>query len=115
MASAVPRQLILLLLGRAVAAGGTADGFVLKAADGIEVKIEPSSNKLDYSVSVDGEKWLQSGPVAMPSGGVTYTSECTDTDSACLSLSATPTKSSGTDVSTLDERCMYISYHPRQR
>lgn len=34
---------------------------------------------LEYSVSLDGEPWLKSGPVAMTSRGVTYmyTSKCT--------------------------------------
>ena len=77
--------------------------ITLEAADGVALKIEfpqgARTSALEYSVSLDGEAWLKSGPVAMTSGGVTYTTECSGKD-GCLSLSAPPTKSSGTDVST---------------
>lgn len=113
--TAAAMSLVMLLLhgGSAAAAVASSDRVIrpagvaappitLSAADGIVLKIEfpPGGSAMDYSVSLDGEAWLKSGPVAMTSGGVTYTSECTDKD-RCLSLSGQPTKSSGTDVSAV--------------
>ncbi len=110
MAERFTLLLLALLHGPCTARGAAFDGVILdpapppitlEAADGIVLKIEfPQSgtSALDYSVSLDGEVWLKSGPVAMTSGGVTYTSECTEKDT-CLSFSGPPTKSSGTDVS----------------
>ena len=101
--STVPHLIMLLVLHgtgatSAPAADTVAESIVLKAADGIELKIEVSPDTLAYFVSVDGEVWLTSGPVAMTSGGVTYTSDCPDKNN-CLSLSGALVKSSGTDVS----------------
>jgi uncharacterized protein (DUF2141 family) len=91
--------LLLSLLGLASAAS-SADSETLTAGGGITLTIDDSDDAgtLLYSVAVDGADWLKSGPVAMTSGGVTYTTECASKDK-CLLLSAKPTKTSGTDVS----------------
>ena len=109
----VPQLMTMLLLAGPAAAAVEADSVILKAADGIELKIEASSDTLAYFVSVDGEMWLTSGPVAMTSGGVTYTSDCPD-KSNCLSLNSSAlVKSSGTYVS--GSECMYHrAYNPKK-
>ena len=99
--SAVPVALLLLIVGPG------AHAQTLTAGGGITLKIEATraslnsrslQSGLEYSVAVDGADWLKSGPTAMTSGGVTYTSECASKDT-CLALSGTPSKTSGTDVS----------------
>ena len=91
----MPSAATLLLLGLAAP---SAHAQTLTAGGGIALKILQSGTTLEYSVDVDGADWLKSGPTAMTSGGVTFTSECASKDT-CLALSGKPTKTSGTDVS----------------